>query len=37
MVRILWAIREIANDPNVRMEDLFDLDPDNPSHWLDAD
>lgn len=28
MVRILWAVREAAGDPTVRMEELFDLSPD---------
>jgi hypothetical protein len=35
MVRILWAAREAARDPNVRMEDIFDLDPNNDANWHD--
>lgn len=35
MVRILWAAREAAHDPTVRMEDLFDLDPANEANWRD--
>jgi hypothetical protein len=35
MVRILWAVREVSRDPDVRIEDLFDLDPDNPENWRD--
>ena len=35
MVRVLGAVREVANDPNVMMEDLFDLTPDNPDNWTD--
>ena len=35
MVRILWAVREAANDPNVRIDDLFDLSPDNEANWRD--
>ena len=33
MVRILWAVREVSGDPDVRIEDLFDLDPGNPDNW----
>ena len=35
MVRLLWAVREITNDPTIRMEDIVDLDPDNPANWED--
>jgi hypothetical protein len=35
MVRILWAVRVAANDPSIRMENLFDLDPDNEANWTD--
>jgi hypothetical protein len=35
MVRILWAVRETSNDQSVRIEDLFDLDPDNEANWHD--
>ena len=34
MVRILWAVRELANDENIKIEDLFDLDPANAENWL---
>jgi len=36
MVRILWALRVVANDPNIHIEDLFDLDPSNPDNWRDS-
>lgn len=35
LVRILWAVRELAGDPAIRIEDVFDLDPDNPANWMD--
>jgi len=35
MVRILWAVREVAQDQNISIEDLFDLDPQNPENWLE--
>lgn len=35
MVRILWAAREAAHDPTVRIDELFDLDPDNDENWRD--
>ena len=40
MVRILWAVRMAAvrmasGDPNVRIDELFDLDPENPNNWID--
>jgi hypothetical protein len=35
MVRILWAAREAAHDPAVRIDDLFDVDPDNEANWRD--
>lgn len=35
MVRVLWAVREAANDPSIRMEDCFDLSPDNEENWRD--
>jgi hypothetical protein len=35
MVRILWAARELANDPDVQMAEIFDLDPENESNWRD--
>jgi len=33
MVRLLWAVREAANDPTIRIEDIIDLDPNNPANW----
>lgn len=30
MIRILRAARDLKNDPMVKMDDLFDLDPDSP-------
>jgi hypothetical protein len=35
MVRILWAVREVTGDQGVQIDDLFDLNPDNPANWLD--
>lgn len=35
MVRLLWAVREAANDPSIRMEDIVDLNPENPANWSD--
>jgi hypothetical protein len=35
MVRILWAVRAVSGNANVHMEELFDLDPDNPDNWQD--
>ena len=35
MVRILWAVRRAANDPDIQLGDLFDLDPNNPDNWID--
>ena len=35
MVRILWAVRFASSNPLVRIEELFDLDPDNPDNWID--
>jgi len=33
MVYILWAVREVADDPSVQMEDLFNLDANDPANW----
>jgi hypothetical protein len=37
MVRIMWAVRELlrelSDDPNVQIEELFGLDPQNPDNW----
>lgn len=35
MVRLLWAVREATNDPTVRIDELFDFDPDNAVNWSD--
>jgi hypothetical protein len=35
MVRILWAIREVTDDQSIRIEELFDLDPDDTEIWTD--
>ena len=35
MVRIHWAVREVSNDPTVKLEELFDLDPANDDIWRD--
>lgn len=33
MVRVLWAVRAAAGNPCVRMEEIFDLDPDHEANW----
>jgi len=33
MVRVLGAVRKLSRNPSVRMEELFDLDPENPENW----
>lgn len=33
MVWILWAVRVAAEDPTIRIDQLFDFDPDNPMNW----
>ncbi|PYQ25516.1 MAG: hypothetical protein DMF56_27270 [Acidobacteria bacterium] len=35
MVRVLWAIRVAAKDPSIRIEEVFDLDPDSAANWED--
>ena len=35
MVRILWAAREVSNDREVRLADLFDVDPHSDEIWED--
>ena len=35
MVRILWGKREVSGDPQMRVEEIFDLDTDNPENWED--
>jgi len=32
-VHLLWAIRELARDETIRIEDVIDFDPDNPANW----
>ncbi len=34
-VRLLWAIRELADDPGIQIADIVDLDPNNPDNWKD--
>jgi hypothetical protein len=33
MIRILWAVRVVSENDNVRIEELFDLDPVNTENW----
>jgi hypothetical protein len=35
MVRILWAVREAADNHSVRIDELFNLDPANDENWQD--
>jgi hypothetical protein len=35
MVQILWAVRQITEDVHVRLEDLFNLDPEDQGNWQD--
>jgi hypothetical protein len=35
MVRVLWAVREASRNSRVRIDELFDLDPDHESNWED--
>ena len=35
MVRILWAVREVSANPNIEIEELFDLNPENDENWHD--
>lgn len=35
MVRILWAVRATSGNPNVRIEEIFDLDTDAEVNWRD--
>lgn len=35
MVRVLWAVRAACGNPNVRIDELFDLNPDNDCNWRD--
>lgn len=35
MARILWAVREVSNDPEIQIHHLFDFDPDNPDNWTE--
>jgi hypothetical protein len=34
-IRLLWAIRELANDSSIQIADIVDLDPDNTENWKD--
>jgi hypothetical protein len=36
MVQILWALRILTNNPRLPVDQVFDLDPDNPSNWTDG-
>ena len=35
MVRVLWAVRMASDNPDVRIDELFDLDPDSEENWRD--
>jgi hypothetical protein len=35
MVRILWAVRIASRNPALRIDELFDLDPENEENWRD--
>jgi hypothetical protein len=35
MVRILWALRIASGNPHLRMDEIFDLDPNNDDNWRD--
>jgi hypothetical protein len=35
IVRLLWAVREVANDTTIGVEDIIDFHPDNPANWKD--
>ncbi len=35
MVRVLWAVRQITGDADLRIEELFDLDPEHDHNWDD--
>jgi hypothetical protein len=35
MIQILWAVREAAEDADVRLQDLFNIDPSDPENWQD--
>jgi hypothetical protein len=35
MVRILWAVREVSGNSDVRVDELFDLDPASDENWRD--
>jgi hypothetical protein len=35
MVRVLWAAREISNDHNLQLQDLFNVDPGSDEIWMD--
>lgn len=33
MVRVLWAVRIASHNPDVKIDELFDLDPANEENW----
>lgn len=33
MVWVLWAVRELAGDPSLQIDQLFDFEPANPDNW----
>jgi hypothetical protein len=35
MVRILWAAREVSGNSEIRVDELFNLDPANEENWRD--
>ena len=35
MVRVLWAVRIASGNPNVRLDELFNLDPESDENWRD--
>jgi hypothetical protein len=35
LVRILWAVRELANKPDIPVDRIIDLETGNPENWND--
>jgi hypothetical protein len=35
MVRLLWAVRAVSHNPDLRIEELFELDPESDEIWRD--
>jgi hypothetical protein len=33
MAQVLWALRILTNNPRLRADEVFDLNPDNPANW----